>query len=189
VLLNMARSEEWRGAEEALLAHEFGHIWLHLLRYPTPAYEPGPEACVNTLASDVLQHILLRREYERRGIAFASYWLRNLDTALAALERTDAEPRHGAPFCQKLAQLVLWMDVRLGLSSEQWASHSRFLRAMERNFPELKPYADRLEELLRGTDVADRDAHLQALQQTLKIMYELVDSHSLPRPSAALTHP
>ena len=34
VLLNMARSTDWKGEEDAVIAHEFGHIWLHVNGYP-----------------------------------------------------------------------------------------------------------------------------------------------------------
>jgi len=188
ILLNMVRAGEWHGLEEAVLAHEFGHVWLYARGYPFPVYEGRADSCVSIVAGDTLQHILVREEIRRRSIPYLPYWLGKLDTSLEELERTAHNARNNIPVCHQMAQLALWLDVRLGLSPEQWNNYDRFLEAMEQNSPALKPHVEGLYELLRRADVRDRDVHLRTLQKVLLKMYALADSLAGSESKPDVTH-
>ncbi len=176
VVLNMAKAAEWEGVEDALLAHEFGHAWLHALGYLSPADEPGAASCFSIHAGDIVQHILIRREIERRSISYLPYWTRNLDRALEQLElQGRAAQESSIPVCQRLAQLALWMDVRLGLSPDAWIGYRCFLQAMARNFPMLEAPAERLWEALNSVDPADRDAYARVLGRVTEILREVAN--------------
>lgn len=66
VLLNGARRGEWGAHEASLLGHEFGHAWLRARGYPAPVFPPGPLACLAIHTGDIVQHVLIRREMDRR---------------------------------------------------------------------------------------------------------------------------
>jgi len=116
VLLNMALAGGWGGDEDALLAHEFGHVWLNLHGYPSLAFR-GAEACVALHASDIVQHELLRQDFRRRGIDYDSFWIRNLERAHLELAARQGQAAAEESPCRRLAGLTLWIDVRLGLTS------------------------------------------------------------------------
>jgi len=169
IVLNMARAGEWGHAEEALLSHEFGHVWLNARGLALPGFEPGPRACVRIHAGDAVQHVLIFREIRRRGVDYNRYWLPNLETALGQLEQRPA----GAPpdpFCQRVSQLALWVDVRLGLPDGEWEHAERFLELMARHYPEHKQPTEELVGLLRAGDLNDRDTYDRALAETLAYM-------------------
>jgi hypothetical protein len=149
VLLNMALAGQWKDAEEGLLAHEIGHIWLNARGFRSPPFEPGPRACLGILAGDIPQHILIRAEIERRGISGSRYWLGNLELAM---QLTGKSPPKLEP-CQKLVVLSQWMDARLGATPDTWAEWECFEALQRKIHPWLLPYADTLENLLRGADL------------------------------------
>lgn len=180
VLLNMALADQWEGSEEAVIAHEFGHAWLDVLGYASPSYEPGPRSCVAVHAGDIVQHILIREEMERRGIPYIDYWLRNLKGALERLETRREEEADRAPPCQQLALVALRLDASLGLTTETWDDLPRFLAALDRNFPDLKRYAADLESRLRTADVRLPEAHASAVAYTLARLQELYEAANGP---------
>lgn len=176
ILLNMARAADWGNHEDAVLAHELGHVWLYALHYPVPVYEGEPDSCVVILAGDAVQHILIRKEVRQRKIPFQDSWISKLETALDAMEDSEPQSSKAIPVCRLVTQLVLWLDVRLGLSPEAWDKYDLFLEAMERSYAELRPQVDWLCELLLAADVSDPDVHLQVLQEVLVRMYAFADS-------------
>jgi hypothetical protein len=170
IVLNMALADQWKGAEDAVLAHEFGHVWLNVTGYPSLPYQPGPDSCLAIHAGDVVQHILIRQEMQDRSIPHLSYWLPNLERSLEELEKAPSGP---VPRCQKLAQLALWIDVRLGLTPETWEHLPRFLELMEKNYPELAPYAREICAYLSERDVGDREEYQRALEFSLRRFKEV----------------
>ena len=178
ILLNMQREPDWRGHEEALLAHEFGHIWLFAQNYPFPVYDGKGASCLSIVAGDMVQHILIREEIRQRRIVYLPFWIGNLEKALDVLERSDADFPAEVSVCRLASELGQWMDVLLGLSEESWDKYDRFLKAMELRYPELKPSVDQFHGLLIDSDVSDQDVHLKVLQEILMKMYELPDSLS-----------
>jgi hypothetical protein len=165
IVMNMARAEEWKGAEDAVLAHEFGHIWLNVTGYPSLPYDAGPDSCLAIHAGDAVQHILIRREMDARGIPQLPYMIPNLERALKELEKSQPAP---VPRCQKLAQLALWIDVRLGLNEEQWGELPRFLDLMQKNYPELAGVAGEICEYLESKDVSDAGQYREAVEFCLE---------------------
>ena len=147
-------------AEEAVIAHEFGHIWLKALRYPAPAYAGGESACMSVHALDAVQHILIREEMDRRGIAWKAPWHAALGAALAQME---SEPGAAANVgrCQSLGQAAMWIDVALGAGD--WGRQGDFLAAMRRRFPEMVPAAEEITTYLRSAGVEDVGRHRAAL--------------------------
>ena len=148
--------------EPYVIAHELGHLWLKAQRYPAPAYSGGPSSCLAIVAGDAVQHILIRREMDRRGIPWKSAWVRTLETALGAMEAQNGAGRPDR--CQAIAQALLWMDVEEGLNEKDWPGRLRFLDLLEKRFPVIQPAARELAGKLRTVDVADKRQHQAALQ-------------------------
>jgi hypothetical protein len=167
VLLNMAREAEWNGNEDAVLAHEFGHIWLLAQNLPAPRYEGKSDSCVSILTNDAIQHGLIREEFRRRGIDYNSYWLPMLQQSLAKMEFTDPVPTEEIPTCHLLSKLVLWLDVSMGLSAETWPQRDRFLAAMERQYPILRDMVKQLSGTLEEADLTDRSEYEKTLTHVL----------------------
>jgi hypothetical protein len=171
ILLNMGLAGQWAGAEQALLAHELGHVWLDEKGYRSPTYAAADRSCVAIHTGDIVQHILIRDEMHRRAISHREYWLRNLRTATESLEK-GAAPLNS---CQKLIQLTQWLDVRLGLSSQDWDGFDRFQELCRKNYPELAGYAESIETFLRERDVsqpAEFAAALRFVGDKLEQLYD-----------------
>lgn len=179
VLLNMALADGWSGQEEALLADEFGHAWLAALGYAAPDFRSGPAACVGVQAGNVVQHPLIRAELDRQGIPYRQYWVRTLEPALARPESGSVVPLSKIPPCDRLAQLALWLEVRLSLSPELWENFSRFQQMMAKRFAEMQPYAEQIEtrltEMKRSapSGLPPREAYQSALVQVVGKFTEL----------------
>jgi hypothetical protein len=176
VLLNMARAAEWVEHEEAVLAHELGHVWLHAMNYPAAVYEGAADSCLTIQAGDAVQHVLIRQELARRGIPYVPYWTGNLAKLLDALERNEARSAGNRPACQAGARVVIWLDARLGLSAETWECYEPFMDAMKSAFPELEPQVDRLVALISSENLEDPGVHLRVLRQVLIAMHALASS-------------
>ena len=163
-------------AEEAVIAHEFGHIWLKAQRYPAPAYAGGESACLSVHALDAVQHILIREEMERRGVAWKAPWHAALGAALAQME---SEPGAAAKVgrCQTLGQAAMWIDVALGAGD--WGRQRDFLAAMRRRFPEMVPAAEEITAYLRSAGVEDLARHRAALSFVFGRMKQLALSVAL----------
>jgi hypothetical protein len=160
VLLNLARRGEWEDHEEALLAHEFGHAWIKARGYPTLRYVPGPAACLSIHATDIVQHVLIREEMDRRGIDHRTAWIRALEKSLEfheAAGQAEVEP------CERVKEAALWMDLRLGLTGEQWPAKARYEKALRRRFPAASVQVDEMTAWLKDKDLTDRTIHRQAL--------------------------
>ncbi|MEB2363371.1 MAG: hypothetical protein HUU41_14695 [Bryobacteraceae bacterium] len=171
VLLNMALAGEWEGAEEALLAHEFGHVWLNLNGYPSLAFR-GTEACVALHASDIVQHELLRQDFRRRGIDYDSFWIRNLERARLELASRQKQAAQESP-CRRLAGLTLWIDVRLGLTSREWAHRDEFLAALDGRYPEWRELAAELAQHIEKADLR----HRRQYRETLDLAARRIQQH------------
>ena len=167
VLLNMAREAEWNGNEDAVLAQEFGRIWLFARDYPAPVYEGKSDSCIAILTNDVVQHPLIREELRRRGIDYNSFWLPLLQRSLTEMEFSDPVPTEEIPTCQLLAKLVLWVDVSMGLTEETWPQRDRFLTAMQKQYPILHDMAEQLTGMLEGAKLTDRAQYEKTLTNVL----------------------
>jgi hypothetical protein len=162
ILLNTARADEWRDAEEAVLAHELGHHWLQSLGYPAPAYQPGPLSCVSMFAGDVVQHVLIRQELDRREINHRGLMARVLDATarhLAANPKPPASDR-----CLLVRQAAQLADAILGMSGAPWPGREAYDAAWREKLPDIEVPVGKIVRYLRNRDVAPLDAHKEAVQ-------------------------
>lgn len=159
VLMNESWRPSWSGHEAALLGHELGHVWLRLRRLPAPAYSGGATACLAVHTGDIVQHVLIRAELERRGIDHRSLLMKNMDEAAAAMMRGSA----ARDSCAAARQAALWVDSRLGLKEKEWPGRADYEAAARRLFPEAEGPVGRIVGLLGGKDLDDRFVHRQAL--------------------------
>ena len=159
IFLNMSRTSDWEGHEDAILAHELGHVWLRALGYPSPIYQGGQTACLSIHAGDVVQHVLIRRETQRRGIDYAAQSIRALEQAMR-----DYWPSNTLEPCTAVQEAALWVDVRLGISQARWSRLPQFETFMRRNFATLESAVDDLETYLKPLDLRDKNVHRQALR-------------------------
>lgn len=164
VLLNLARSGEWRDFPEALLGHELGHAWLDVNGFRSPEYAGAAGGCLAVHAGDIVQHVLIRQELAQRGIAYDDYWIRNLEQALERLEADAPGAGRAVSSCETAQRLAMWTDVRLGLSGGKWPAFGRFDAAMRRAFPDLAPVVEEMESRLRKADVRRRTVYRLALE-------------------------
>lgn len=169
VLLNtrQTRPED----EPYVIAHEFGHLWLKAKKYPAPAYAGGRTACLSILTGDAVQHVLIRKEMDRRGIEWRQPWIRTLEPALQAMEAQQNPPP--ATRCQAMRQTILWIDVSLGLTDAQWPERRRFLELLTRQFPVIQPVAPELAAYLEKQDLVAKQDHIRALQTVFNRLKEM----------------
>jgi len=174
ILLNMGRRPEWGEHEEALIGQELGRVWLYARNYPQPAYDGRQEACLAIQAGDLLQRQLIRKELTRRGIDYDAYWLPLLEAAMRRMETAEVRPAEEIPTCALMSNLVLWLDVRLGTSPEEWPARRRFLQAIRRMYPILERTSNDLYHQLAPVDLSDQTAYERALQLVMHTMYGFV---------------
>ena len=160
VLINPALTRE--NNYDAVLAHELGHLFLKAQGYPSPIYQGGEAGCLSVSTGDVVQHVLIRAELDRRQIDWRSHWMENLASAADHMEKAG-RTQPPAPNCQRLSQLALWIDVKLGLDPSPRNRFERFENAMAASFPELKQPAEEIAAHLAKLNLADKTVHRQAL--------------------------
>ncbi|MCC6861395.1 MAG: hypothetical protein IT158_22695 [Bryobacterales bacterium] len=165
ILLNMARADEWTGEEEGLLAHELGHAWLDARGFAAPVYVPGPRSCVGVLAGDIVQHVLIREETERRGVSQKGYWMRQLRSS-----GTQPAPEP----CQRLIQLAHLVDARLGLTGRDREVLARFESGYRASAPRLPEYARAIEAVLAG-DPGGREGFATTVRRVREILESVYD--------------
>jgi hypothetical protein len=161
ILLNMARYSEWRAFEEPLIAHEFGHVYLHVRGYRSPGIAPGEPVCEATHVGDMVQHILIRQEMKKRGIDYVPWMAGTLDPVIAILRKGGPAPNGR---CDQLARLSMWVDASLGLTERDWPRLPEFLELMQQRFPELAPVEASLRDQLAALDVTRIPTYESALR-------------------------
>lgn len=167
VLLNMARAADWDGQESSVIAHEFGHIWLHVRGYQAPHVARGL-SCEAVHAGDIVQHILIREQMSIRRIDFLPFWIRTLEVALDELNaKTGDQPQQRIDPCQRISRLALWVDVVLGVSDKEWSRRPLLLAAFQKNFPELDQPATGIATMLRGKNLQDHQTYERLLRDVL----------------------
>ena len=186
VLLNGARRPEWGAHQDALIAHEFGHAWLRAKGYPAPVFQPGPLACLAIHTGDIVQHVLIRREMEARGIDHLPLWLASLEAANAGASplpdsEGSAKVRAGDA-CLALRQTAEWADARLGFAGSRPEIVESYELQMRRLFPDLEPAVSAIAEAVRSRKVEDRQQHLDALEQVHALLRRLLDHLATPTP-------
>ena len=173
VLLNMARAADWEGQEDAVIAHEFGHIWLHTRGYQAPNAVRGL-SCEAVHSGDMVQHILIRDQLRIRHIDFLPFWIRTLESALLQLAKASGDDaRHPADPCQRASRLALLVDVMLGLSDKEWSYRPALLMEFRNNFPELEQPALRIVTMLRGRNLQDHQTYQSLLSDVVFEVHRL----------------
>lgn len=178
VMLNMGRAAEWREFEEAVLAHEFGHAWIKSRKYPTPVFQPGLAGCLAIHTGDIAQHVLIRKELQRRGIDQKTFWLRTLDRATA--QSGDMEKPSEQERCIRVMQAAELVDVRLGLDGVDWPGRQAYEARVKRVFPEVEPTVAEIVDWMKNHDMEDIDQH----RQTLRAVFEQLKALAYARSRA-----
>jgi hypothetical protein len=153
ILLNLALADQFAGDEEAVLAHEFGHIELNVRRYPGPRFVPRSDACRHTIAADMLQHVFVRRFTAERRIDTSRLWSRNAATALEGLRSETLQDE--LTLCQEAGRLLLAVDVAQGLESARLPQGEELLTALADRHPDHVELRDEIVARLRRPDLAD----------------------------------
>lgn len=161
--------------QQAVIAHELGHIWLKALRYPAPVYAEGSAACLAVHAGDAVQHVLIRKEATRRGFDWRTPWFDSLDPALAQME-SESGVAPAVSRCQTLAQTALWVDVALGAGD--WSRQHAFLAVLKRRFPAASRAGASIAGELAPLPLEDKDVHAKALDTVFTQMKALALSIS-----------
>lgn len=169
ILLNLDLYESWKGFEEALLGHELGHIWLRARRLPTPAFRGGDYGCLAVHTGDVVQHVLIRAEMDRRRIDHRGFLMKNLDEAARAMEERNSA---GDP-CAWARQAALCVDARLAFAAHHWPGRTRYEAAAMGMFPESGEAAAEIIDRIAGLDLNDPLVHRQALLEVYSILSRL----------------
>jgi hypothetical protein len=162
VLLNNALIARTGNDKIQLIAHEFGHHWLAAQGMLPPAYVPGPRGCLAVHAGDIVQHILLRRELDRRGFSWRESYARDYQQAFFA---AGNQPRGDA--CFRAQRLSLMMDIRTGFAAGAFDARNAYLAWLGEQDREAEAIAVELEESLQELDAKDYDA---ALKRVLDIV-------------------
>jgi hypothetical protein len=167
ILVNLALADGAEDFHEALLAHEFGHIWLNVIGYPMPVLRGRKADCAGIHAADLVQHILIRAELDARQIVFRPFWLAHLNRALLEVRQPESRP---VSDCKRLSQIALWVDVSLGLNANEWEGRNEFLMLMLQRFPAIEAAAKSIETILREANVAPVSGYRDALLRTYGIL-------------------
>ncbi|MBI4892030.1 MAG: hypothetical protein HY821_15500 [Acidobacteria bacterium] len=178
VMLNGMRRADWKGHEEALIAHEFGHAWIKAQGYPTPIFIDNQWACVGVHSGDVVQHGLIRSELDKRGIEYRKFWLGGLETATLQMETSPSPAPEDR--CARIRVAAQWLDVKLGLKPGEWPAQARYEAALRKWMPEVEPTVDQIVNLLKGKDLSDKDVHRAALKAVFEALKDLGYERSKP---------
>jgi hypothetical protein len=154
VLMNMAHSARWAGVEDGLLGHELGHAWLNARGFRSPEYARGPRACIAALSGDMVQHVLIRAEMERRGIQYRGFWVRQLE---AELPGRDDDP------CRRLILLTHLVDALLGFGAAEWNGLERYEAAIRETNPLVPPYAAEIAAYLKAASLSEPAGFAEAV--------------------------
>jgi hypothetical protein len=163
VFLNMARAGDWEGQEDAVIAHELGHIWLHARGYEALRVRGGL-SCEAVHAGDMVQHILIREQMRLRKIDFLPFWIRTLESALEQMTKQSGDEAATADRCQHVARLALWVDVDLGLTDREWPHRKAMLAALRKSFPLLEDDETEIAAMLRRRNLRDYPSYRDALR-------------------------
>lgn len=164
ILLNLPRMQQTQNTSVALIAHELGHLWLNSLGLSAPVYEPGSKACLAIHTGDIVQHILLREENDRRGIPWRPSYERDYTAASESLRR---EPTAGAgDDCLRAQRLSLMVDLRTGFGPKAFAAREEYLEALARQDREAEAIAIELIEEFDGKLMLEKSAYEWALERS-----------------------
>lgn len=164
VLVNDALARRFGDNEEALLAHELGHIWLVVNGLPLIAYAGGERGCQSMLAGDMVQHVLIRAELGRRGIDYEKSWVPQLRTTLEYLRATPPSEVRASPPCRRIELAAMLADIYLGLDDATWPDRDEFLCLLRNADPEMAEPVLKLADGWRIENLADPAVYRRAIE-------------------------
>ena len=170
ILINDEIAARDAAGVEGVIAHELGHLWIKSQGFATAQFVPGKAACLSVVSGDMVQHAVIRHEMDRRRIHWRPAWIRETEPALRQLEKDVGRPQDKVPVCQKLAQILLWVDVELGLTVKDWPMRDRFLELMAKRFPEAVRIAEPLADGLRNAQLLDKPVHRASLVNVFEVL-------------------
>lgn len=176
VLINNQLAPRDIAGVDGLVAHELGHLWIKAQGFSTAQFVPGKTACLSVITGDVVQHIVMRNELDRRQIQWRPAWIRGIEPALTQLEKDVDRTGDKVPVCQKLAQILLWVDIELGISSKDWPKRTRLLELMAIRFPEVASIAEPLCDGLRNAQLLNKQVHRAALVSVFGVLKQFAIS-------------
>ena len=166
IFINTARAAAFKDSEEALIGHELGHAWLRAQGYPAASSVDGPASCLAIHTTDAVQHILIRKELERRGIDAQTSWIHTLDNAL---DQWKGNPLPATlPACERIQAASQWIDVRLGLAQAEWERKAEYEAQLAGHYPDIERVVAELTDYLSHLDVADKEVNKQALVEVAR---------------------
>jgi len=171
ILLNLPKMQQTQNSPAALIAHELGHLWLASIGFKPPPYTPGPRGCLAIHYGDIVQHILLRAESDRRQIPWRSSYERDYTAARDSLIK---EPQGGpGDDCLRAQRLSLMIDIRTGFETNAFPAREEYLGLLARQDPLAEAIAIELVEALDGRLNLDIESYKWALEQSRLAMQRL----------------
>lgn len=146
VFLHPARMPGHEDARAAILGHELGHLWLMANGFAMPAFDGGPRACLAIHTGDIVQHELMRREMDRRGIAWREFAAWDYEQAWQAVKERPVGGAGNA--CTRAHRLSLMVDIRAGFPGEQAEWRHGYLRILGAQDPEAEALAIEIVEAM-----------------------------------------
>lgn len=168
VLLNSPLIANTGNDKIQLIAHEFGHHWLAAQGMLPPEYASGPRGCLAVHAGDIVQHIFVRRELDRRGFAWRESYAR--DYQKAYLESGAAKGEGDS--CLRAQRLSLMMDLRTGFAAGAFDARNAYLAWLGAQDRQAEAMAVELEESLQDLPM-DVQAYNEALARVLRLVASL----------------
>lgn len=180
VFLNMTMIPPEKDALPALIAHELGHIWLASIGFQPLPYVPGPNGCLAIHASDMVQHTLMRREMDRRGIDWRTYFLRDYENAYAALVIAHKKGDPPGDACWRAQRLALMVDVRDTVPAERSEARDGYLEILGEQDREAEAIAIEFLEEFDGKIELEPKAYAKALEAASAAVTRLTGLKATP---------
>ena len=178
ILLNLPKMQQTQNSPAALIAHELGHLWLASIGLPSTLYKPGPLACLGIHYSNIVQHILIRTESDRRGIDWRPSYIRDYTAASDSLK---LEPTGGpGDECLRAQRLSLIIDVITGFEPKSFPARETYLQQLAAQDPAAEALAIELIEELDSKLSLNKDAYASALSAAKSAVARLLGRESLP---------
>ncbi|MBM3761692.1 MAG: hypothetical protein FJW36_15780 [Acidobacteria bacterium] len=171
ILLNLPRMQQTQNSPAALISHELGHLWLASLGFIPPVYEPGPRACLGIHIGDMVQHMLLRAESDRRGIDWRPSYARDYQ---AANDTLRGAPMGAGDNCFRAQRLSLMLDVRTGFEHGAFPGREEYLDALAKQDPQAEAISIELIEELDGKVQLDPNGYAWALERARSALERLL---------------
>ena len=178
ILLNLPMMQNTQNSAASLIAHELGHLWLASLGFSPPVYEPGPRGCLAIHYGDMVQHILLRAESDRRGIPWRPSYERDYTAASESLR--NAPPQGLGDDCFRAQRLSLMVDVRTGFETKSFGAREEYLSLLAKQDPEAEAIAIELTEALDGKLGLEKESYEWALEQSRAAVNRLIAGRNAP---------